>query len=318
MHHDLDEINCSCQKRKQMETRFTLSGVRMRRHSDRTGPLNWLLLPGGPGIGSESLHELADCLEVPGAVWLIDLPGDGSNTTPGSPFAKWPHVLIEAARAVPNPVYVGHSTGGMYLLDTPALRGHVRAIALLDTAPDASWHPAYVQMTKENPLPDFDVALAAYTDEPTVANLTDLVLASAPWNFTSIGLDKGRAMLARMPYNREAVEWSDANFDHSYKARWWPEAPVLRLWGEDDRIVSQSAWSNPRFDTPNVLTRCIPDAGHFPWIENPQAVGQAFREFHERLRSDAFWSSGDTSVAPLQGYKDVSSSAESRKIPNDR
>ena len=36
------------------ETRFTPSGVRLRRHSTRPGGLNWLLLPGGPGIGSES------------------------------------------------------------------------------------------------------------------------------------------------------------------------------------------------------------------------------------------------------------------------
>lgn len=121
-----------------METRYTPAGVRMRRHSARPGSLNWLLLPGGPGIGSESLHELADALDVPGTVWLIDLPGDGSNTVPAASFGKWPHVLTEAAECVPDPVYVGHSTGGMYLLDTPALREHVKGIALLDTAPDCS------------------------------------------------------------------------------------------------------------------------------------------------------------------------------------
>lgn len=266
-----------------METRFTPSGVRMRRHSARPGALNWLLLPGGPGIGSECLHELADALDVPGSVWLVDLPGDGSNPAPGAPFAKWPHVLIEAAQAVADPVFVGHSTGGMYLLDTPVLREHVRGIALLDTAPDCSWHPAYLAMTRADPLPDFDAAVAAYTSEPTVENLTALVLASAPWNFTPVGLEKGRAMLARMPYNREAIEWSDANFDHTYKARWWPEVPVLRLWGEADRIVSQAAWAAPEFNTPNVMARSIPDAGHFPWIEDPQAVALAFREFADRL-----------------------------------
>ena len=94
---------------------FTPNGVRLRKASARAGALNWLLLPGGPGIGSESLQELADALDAPGTVWLVDLPGDGSNRSapgaPGDPFAAWPHAVLEAAQAVENPVFVGHSTG---------------------------------------------------------------------------------------------------------------------------------------------------------------------------------------------------------------
>ena len=162
-----------------LETRYTRSGVRMRRHSSRPGELNWLLLPGGPGIGSESLHELAAAMDVPGSIWLVDLPGDGSNTvhSPDDPFRAWPHVLVEAAKAVPNAIFAGHSTGGMYLLATPAVREHISGLVLLDTAPDC--------------------------------------------------------------------------------------------------------------DTPNVLAREVPGAGHFPWIENPSAVTDAFRDFSTRLSRKA-------------------------------
>jgi len=104
-------------------------------------------------------------------------------------------------------------------------------------------------------------------------------MASAEWNFTPAGLEAGRALLARMPYNSDAVEWSDAHFDHTYKAQWWPtDIPVLRLWGDSDRIVSQRGWNVPEYITPNVMLREIPDAGHFPWIESPLAVTQAFRD----------------------------------------
>jgi len=88
----------------------------------------------------------------------------------------------------------------MYLL--PALREHVKDIALVDTAPDSSWHPAYVAMTQANPLPEFEATVAAYTTAPTLANLTALVVASAPWNCTPAGLDKGCALLSRMPPQR--------------------------------------------------------------------------------------------------------------------
>lgn len=269
-----------------METRYTPSGVRMRLHSVRDGELNWLLLPGGPGIGSESLHELADAMDVPGAIWLVDLPGDGSHTDPDriDPFRSWPGVLVEAAQAVPHAVYAGHSTGGMYLLATPEVRQHIRGLVLLDTAPDCAWHAAYVQMTQDNPLPAFNAAVDAYERDKTLANLTTLVVASAEWNFEPAGLEAGRELLARMPYNGEAIEWSGANFDHTFAARWWPnDLPVLRVWGACDRIVSQRGWNMPEYKSLNVLAREIPGAGHFPWIENPTAVTAAFREFAARI-----------------------------------
>ena len=267
-----------------MTTRYTPSGVRMRLHSSRAGNLNWLLLPGGPGLGSESLQELADALDVPGSIWLVDLPGDGSNTARADddPFAQWPQVLVEAAQAVADAIFVGHSTGGMYLLATAQLRGLIRGLVLLDTAADYSWHAQFVAMTQNHPLPAFDRAAATYEQDPSVANLMRLAVASAEWNFTPQALDAGRTLLARLPYNGAAVAWSEANFDHTYKAAWWPiDIPVLRLSGDCDRIVSQQSWDVEDYATTNVMTRVIPDAGHFPWIDNPVAVTNAFHEFVE-------------------------------------
>lgn len=270
------------------EIRFTPSGVRLRQHSQRPGALNWLLLPGGPGIGSESLEELAAAMEVPGTVWLVDLPGDGSNrAAPGSaadPFARWPQVLIEAAEAVPDPVYIGHSTGGMYLLATPELEARVRGLALLDTAPDAAWHARFVAMTQRHPLPEVEQAMARYEADRRDENIAAMAVASAEWNFTPAGVPAGRELLARMPYNAAAVDWSDAHFDHVYRAAWWPETlPVLVLAGGDDRIVWQGGWEDPRFHTPNALFRTVPDGGHFPWIENPTGVSAAFAELAARI-----------------------------------
>jgi pimeloyl-ACP methyl ester carboxylesterase len=267
---------------------FTPSGVRLRRRIQRPGTLNWLLLPGGPGIGSESLHELADILDVSGSVWMVDLPGDGSNrNAPGAAadtFADWPHVVIEAAQALPNVVFVGHSTGGMYLLATPELEAHIVALALLDTAPDCNWHPRFVQMVQAHPLPAVAAAAAIHEADRSDENLAVITVAAAAWNFTSAGLAAGREMLRRMPYNNAAVEWSDANFDHSYRAKWWPKAcPVLILAGSEDRIVWQGGWESSLYEGPNVLRRTIDGAGHFPWFENPQGVRATFAELAERL-----------------------------------
>jgi alpha-beta hydrolase superfamily lysophospholipase len=181
---------------------YTESGVRLRRHSQRPGELNWLL-PGGPGIGSESLHELANALDVPGTVWTVDLPGDGSNVAPpgasADPFDGWPGDLIEAAQALPHSVFVGHSTGGMYLLSVPELEQHLAGLVLISSAPDASWHPAFIATTERHPLPEVEEATRRYEADPTDANLGEIAVASAPWNFTPGGVAAGRQFLGRCP-----------------------------------------------------------------------------------------------------------------------
>jgi pimeloyl-ACP methyl ester carboxylesterase len=267
---------------------WTPSGVRLRRRVSRAGDLNWLFLPGGPGIGSESLHELVDTVDVGGSSWMVDLPGDGSNVdapgAPADPYSLWPRVLLEAARAVANPVFVGHSTGGEYLLSTPALAACLEGLVLISTAPDASWMPVFEEMVRNNPLPGVEQATARYESDPTDENLRAVAVESAPWNFTGQSVAKGAEILARMPYNTRAVQWSDANFDRSYQTAWWPTTlPTLIVSGSADRIVTQSLWQAERFHTQNVIWRVIAEAGHFPWIEQPAAVHAAFAAVTQRI-----------------------------------
>jgi pimeloyl-ACP methyl ester carboxylesterase len=271
------------------DVHWTPSGVRLRRRASRAGDLNWLFLPGGPGIGSQSLHELVDTVEVPGCSWLVDLPGDGSNVdAPGAaadPYALWPEVLLEAAHAVTHPVFVGHSTGGQYLLSVPALDSCLAGLVLISTAPDASWLPGFAQMTLTNPLPGVQQASARYESDPTDEHLRQLTVESAPWNFTGHGVAQGAEILARMPYNSRAAQWSDANFDHTYQLAWWPtQLPTLIVSGSADRIVTQTLWQDKRFHTPNTIWRVIAEAGHFPWIEQPTAVSDAFAALVDRIR----------------------------------
>jgi pimeloyl-ACP methyl ester carboxylesterase len=263
---------------------WTRSGVRLRRRGSRSGTPHWLLLPGGPGIGSDSLEELVDTADLPGTAWLVDLPGDGSNRdAPGAgpdPYAQWPTVLLEAARAVPDPVFVGHSTGGMYLLSTPALAQVLRGMVLISSAPDAGWREGFLATVRAHPLPEVDAATAAYEREPTDEHLARLAVASAPWNFPAPTLEVGAALLARMPYHGGAVAWSAEHFDDDYRASWWPERlPCLVVSGSDDRIVDQSAWQRPQFAGRHVLHRTIRGGGHWPWLDAPEQVRGAFADF---------------------------------------
>ena len=266
----------------------TTHGVRLLRARRTPGPWNWLFFPGGPGIGAESLRELVDTAECPGTSWLVDLPGDGSNVAapgaPADPYPLWPHVLLEAVDAVPHPVAVGHSTGGEYLLSVPGLEERLAGLVLVSTAPDARWMPTFAAMCEADPLPAVAAAAERYEADPTDDNLAGIAVASAPWNFTAEGLGAGRELLARMPYNRLAVEWSDQHFDQQYAASWFPAAtPTLILSGGADRIVDQSLWDDPRYRGRNVRHVVVDGGAHFLWIERPEAVGQAFAGFASTL-----------------------------------
>ena len=100
-------------------------------------------LPGGPGLGSESLLPLIEVLDLPGTLWRLDLPGDGSNRENGADILNWPQALLEAADVFGQPVMIGHSTGGMFLQSLPELEKKIKGLVLLDSAPDNSWQDEF-------------------------------------------------------------------------------------------------------------------------------------------------------------------------------
>src|ERR1700744_2029216 len=120
----------------------------------------------------------------------------------------------------------------MYLLSVPELEDRLRGLVLISSAPDARWHPHYVRMTIENPLVAVQAAIRAFEANRNNDTLRDLAVASAPWNFSNEAVPLGEALLARMPYNLAAAEWSDGHFDHTYTLKWWPKKlPTLILSG---------------------------------------------------------------------------------------
>lgn len=271
-----------------MEERWTSAGVRLRRAAQRPGPWNWLFVPGGPGLGSESLAGLVGAADVPGTAWLVDLPGDGSNrgpAVPGFPFEGWPGVLAEAVEGLEHVVMVGHSTGGMFVLSVPELEPRLAGLVLVSSAPHAGWRPVFEQWAAAHPLPGVVEAGERYGAAPGDGTLRDLTVAAAAWNFTAAGLSDGRKLLEGLPYCHEAVAWADEHFDANYRALWTPQTlPTLIISGAEDRVVDQSLWAHdPGFTGPNTLHRTIADAAHFPWIENPDAVRDAFADLVARM-----------------------------------
>jgi pimeloyl-ACP methyl ester carboxylesterase len=199
--------------------------------------LNWIFLPGGPGLGSESIAPLTSILKLPGKMWHLDLPGDGSNLR-GS-FKNWKPALIEAVQALENVILVGHSRGGMFALATAKLQHLLKGLVLLDAAPEKTWKEKFGHRIQSFPLPKKTLSLMkkheqAYDKKPSNTTLKNFVLLGTPYMFLKAHLEKGTRCLKKLPYNYEAIQWTELHFDPTYKARWIPKIPTLILSGEND------------------------------------------------------------------------------------
>jgi pimeloyl-ACP methyl ester carboxylesterase len=255
---------------------------------DKNSSLNWIFLPGGPGLGSESLSKLTGILQskslrMPGSLWHLDLPGDGSNTsfTTQESFQNWPLALVESVQQFKHVILVAHSTGGMYILSTPKIEPFLEGLILLDSAPDARWQASFAELAQKHPLPNAEILQKQFQSNPNNDTLKALTIASSPYLFTEKGLEEGTKMLECLPYNYEAYKWSHENFDRTYEAKWIPQKiPTLIIAGENDLVTPLHLFSQSKvFCRDNILLQSIHNAGHFPWIDNPEEVAAAFQMY---------------------------------------
>ena len=197
----------------------------------------------------------------------------------------WSQALLEAVSSLENVILVGHSHGGMFALATPELETRLRGLVLLNTAPDMTWQQEFAENTRHNPLRKAEELGEIYRKHPTNHALKEFTLAAAPHMFTKEGLNEGLKSLKELPYNCEALEWTEKHFDPTYQARWIPaRIPTLILSGSSDLVTPLKHFAKKlEFHSSNIVLREIKGAGHFPWIEKPEEIKAAFGEFLKKL-----------------------------------
>lgn len=260
--------------------------VLIRRNTERK--YNWLFLPGGPGLGSESLQDLTDILHLPGSMWYVDFPDDGSNIAEHGDrhFADWRKALFEATSQFDNVILVAHSSGGMFALSAPEIEKNLIGLVLMASSPDAGWQQSFQEYVKQHPLPDADKLQQVYDANPTDDVLKRLTIVCAPYFSTSHGMDNIRSRLEQLPFNHVSHVWARDHFDDTYQSKWVPQTiPTLIFTGDQDYLTPLKLFRQaPAFQRNNIYIREIKDAAHFPWIENPESVRQVFAEFCQHLK----------------------------------
>ena len=264
---------------------WTLDGARLQYQSSHaTSMINWLFLPGGPGLGSEALAGLTRLLKdkIPGVIWHLDLPNDGSNILTDKPITNWRSAIIQAVKAFEKVILVAHSTPGMYIQTMPELEKLLYGCVLIGSAPNAKWQKTFEEYCKHNTDAQIVSAEKNYIDNPNNENLRQLLIAAAKYCFvTEKSLKEGKELFSKIPVNHLASEQSSKCFDsEKYQATWVPKINTLIAIGAEDHITPIDLYSNnSAYKRPNILIHEIAGAGHYPWYENPIEVAQLISEW---------------------------------------
>ncbi len=249
---------------------------------------NWLFFPGGPGGDSSYFRSLADLVDLPGNVWLIDLPGNGSNVSSDTSedFDTWLEIFPSLIEKFQNPIVVGHSFGGMLPLLFPELENKLKGLVILNSAPTL-WMEEAAAYGKQFDLPDLTAEMQAFVEQPCQETFDVALEACTPYYFPELTLTQGKELLSKLPFQYlPAVWWQKKAVESNYSAKWAPQqVPTLIIGGKYDCVCPFSLFEkDQRFDRENIELVFIEDAGHLPWLENPQAVKEAFANFNSQLK----------------------------------
>ena len=255
-------------------------------NSRRGNNLNWVFLPGGPGLGSEYLREFALSLELPGQTWLLEMPGDGSNQFTEKPidYSQWPQDLATAVNSLDRVVLVAHSFGGMLALSSPELQDHLSGLILMDTAPNNQWMHSSSCSGSNCDIPKTTPTMTNYEKNPSDPGLKQVALNMGPLFFSPAQIKEGTRLLEDLPYNHLPYDWINKHFNPTYQAKWIPQTiPTLIISGTEDILTPVSLFQqDKRFNRPNIKTILIPHAGHFSWINHQAELKTIFQDFSKK------------------------------------
>lgn len=242
---------------------------------------NWLFFPGGPGIDSCYLGSLASILKLPGNIWLVDLPGNGSNIEdiPSDyHYDLWFEIFVPIIKSFENPIVVGHSFGGMFPLLFPELEELLHGIVILNSVPSL-WLEEAVIYSKQFSLPDITSEVQNFKNNPSQESFLRAIDAHMPYYFSKKNVEKGRALLSEVPFPfQPAIWWLRKAIEMNFQAQWIPQkVPTLIVGGKYDCIHPFTLFKNDsRFQRTNIELTYLENSGHFSWVENPKVIKDAF------------------------------------------
>jgi pimeloyl-ACP methyl ester carboxylesterase len=262
--------------------RITVEGVAL--HYVEQGRGDALVLVHGLGESTFAWRHNIDELARHFRVVAIDMLGFGySQRVADAPYSAGAHArrlfALMDALGIASATLVGHSLGGLVAMHAAALDpARVRRLVLIDSATAVEAHrlgrTRYFRIF--NP---FFYAFAYHNESLRRLTFRGLYHGGrVPPDVVGHYLE-----MARFRGHEEALARLTAALGREPHPD--PRAlrvPTLVLWGDDDRLLPPARGRALASTLPDTRFVLIPDAGHMPHEEQPQAVNRAIIDFAQR------------------------------------
>jgi pimeloyl-ACP methyl ester carboxylesterase len=235
----------------------------------------------GFGANKDNWTRLAGHLTDDFNVYAIDLPGHGDSSKPLDigyrleDQAGYVAQILEAL-SVDDAHIMGNSMGGaitaLYAANHP---GKVKSAVLFDPAGILEYESELVDLVMEgdNPLipkkpGDFE-------------RLTEFALEKEPFvPWPIMGVMEERAIANREVNEVIFAAIRDAGFESDFRnAITRIQAPVLIIWGKEDRVINYRNGEVFAAAIPNARLELMDGIGHAPMVEAPAESAELFRTF---------------------------------------
>lgn len=239
-----------------------------------------VLIPGGPGLSSESLGSIDELLKA-FDVARMDPPGTGG--LPDSELYTFPDMLesmTDALIALERPlVFMGHSFGSIYAAQL-CFRPQLNVTGLVAVAPMISTNSIQgaLQAFPAHASTDSKAAERAFGEAPTNENFTQWLTTLAPVYFIN---EQRAAGIARLQADKVSAKAFAQLFPYVLSTehpRLLPrlkylEAPKLLIAGESDLICPGRQLQEDAAAI-GASFEIIPGASHFVTFEQPAAFAK--------------------------------------------
>lgn len=245
-----------------------------------------IVLVHGFGANKDSWTRLANELTDEFNVYAIDLPGHGESSKPldlGYSFKDQVAYLsdILSALGIEQTHIMGNSMGGaitaLYAATYPS---QIRSAVLFNPAGIFEYDSELVAlvMDGDNPL--------IPTQAGDFERLLDFAMEKkpfAPWPVYDIMEERA---IANQDVNKVIfAAIRDSGFEPDFRqAITGIEAPVLVIWGMEDRVINYRNAEVFVQQIPNARKALLAGIGHAPMVEVPEESAQLFREFLTETR----------------------------------
>ena len=241
---------------------------------DTGGTARALLLVHGAGVDRGMWAPQVEALSTDGhRVIAVDLRGHGDSTLGDGVRVTAPAMLDDLVAllehlALPSPVLVGHSLGGN--LAQALVRRHPRLVGGL-VAVDCTWNTGPLTA-----LDRFGLRIAAPSLALVPAGRLPRLMASAS-AVTPDAIAELERMFARMPKARFLDVWRATTSLVEPEPDYRTPVPLTLVRGERDRTgnirAAMPAWARAE----GAAAQVVPDAGHVPTLDAPDAVTAVLR-----------------------------------------